>query len=165
MNVWSVLQRLSLREFFQLTGLMLRNPLFIVPTLKATKVTIEICKTMYRDTHHLHGQANAFRHALWNVLICRKTFKITKNVDKSIIWSKKVTNLHEELAPNKPLEKAMDLHNNKIGRMFFKTLKDSSEDEIIVFLQERAQNGKKIIQIEDILDHQSHLVYLSEDYN
>ncbi|GAA4279359.1 DUF6973 domain-containing protein [Aquimarina mytili] len=163
MRVWSVLKKLSLKEFFQLAGLMLQNPLYILPTLKATKLTLEICNASYADTHHLHGKANAFRHALWNVLICQKTFKITKNDEKSIIWAQKVTDLHEELAPNEPLEKAMDLHNNQIGRFYFASIKGSSEEEIILFLKEKAQKGKKIIEIKDILDHQSNLVYLSEE--
>lgn len=34
-----------------------------------------------------------------------------------------MTNLHEELFPNEPLEKQMDLHNNQIGiDLFFEML-------------------------------------------
>ncbi|MEW7289352.1 DUF6973 domain-containing protein [Aquimarina sp. 2304DJ70-9] len=163
MRVWSVLRRLSLRELLQLTGVMLQNPLFIIPTLKATKQTIRICNVIYEHTHHKHGKANAFRHALWNVLICQKTYYFTKNVEKSIIWSQKVTDLHEKLAPNEPLEKAMDLHNNKMGRSCFTTLKSSSEEEIITFLKKGVQKAKKVTEIKDIWDHQNNLVYLSEE--
>ncbi len=163
MRIWSVLRRLSLREVLQLTSVMLQNPLCIIPTLKATKQTLNICNTIYENTHHKHGKANAFRHALWNVLICQKTVYFTKNDEKSIIWAQKVTDLHEKLAPNESLEEAMDLHNNKIGRSCFITLKSSSEEEIITFLKKTTQNAKEITEIKDILDHQNNLVYLSEE--
>lgn len=41
---------------------------------------------------------------------------------KSLIWTEKITNLHEELFPNEELQTKMDLHNNEIGRQYFMKL-------------------------------------------
>ncbi len=160
MKIWGVLKGLSMRELLQLSLLMLRTPFFIIPTLKATRETMVICDSLYKEEHHQNGKANAFRHALWNILICRKTYRITKNEKKSVIWAQKVTDLHEKLAPNEPLAKAMDLHNNKIGRKRFSLLIDSDIEEVIDFLKESVQNAKRIVAINEIRDYNNDLVYL-----
>ncbi|PKV49001.1 hypothetical protein ATE84_1017 [Aquimarina sp. MAR_2010_214] len=162
MSIRSLLKRLSFRQILRLTGIMLQNPLLVYPTLKATRRTMIICDLHYGKTHHNHGKANAFRHALWNILICYKTFRITKNEESSIRWTKKITDLHEKLAPNKPIETAMDLQNNEMGRKYFVSLKNISEDEIVTFLKKHVQKAKKVTELNALLDHKNDLVYLSE---
>ncbi len=75
-----------------------------------------------------------------------------------------MTNLHEELFPNEPLEKKMDLHNNIIGmdlymellpgihRQFFET--SFFEEK----LSEKLETAKIIKNLED--DFGNDLVYL-----
>ncbi len=162
MRIWSVLKKLSLKELFLLTSLMLRRPLLILPTLRATKETILICDHVYGNKHNTNGKENAFRHALWNLLICRRTLLSTKNEDSSINWAKRITDLHEKLAPNPELEKLMDLHNNEIGRRYFKKLKNSNKTNMISFLKEKTKEAKMISHVEDIISHQNNLIYLSE---
>ncbi|TSE08728.1 MULTISPECIES: DUF6973 domain-containing protein [Aquimarina] len=163
MNVWNVIRGLSIRQIFRLARILILQPLLIYPTLKATRQTIKVCDLLYQKKHHKNGKANAFRHGLWNLLICQRTFRVTKSREKSIIWAKKITDLHEKLAPNDPLETAMDLHNNEIGRAIFYAMIDNSEEEMIAVLKENTKNAKKIIEIDSILDHKKDLVYLSED--
>ncbi len=163
MRIWGVVKGFSIKQLFLLAIVMLQRPLFIIPTIKATKQTILICNSLYPKEHHKNGKANAFRHALWNVLICIKTFKISKNEEKSIIWAQKVTDLHEKLAPNDPLETKMDLHNNKVGRFFFSSLKNSSEEKAIAFLREKTESAKNVIDFKSMVNHENDLVYLSED--
>ena len=146
----------------QLTFVLMRRPLLIRPTLQATKQTMKISDTIYGKAHHKNGKANAFRHALWNIEICKKTFGVTKNVDKSIYWAKKITDLHEKLAPNATLETAMDMHNNEIGRILFISFFDQNESKIIDFVQKRAKNAQKMTKIEDIKKCRNELVYISE---
>lgn len=162
MSIGNLLKRLSFRQILKVAGVMLQNPLLIYPTLKATRRTMIICDLHYGKAHHKNGKANAFRHALWNILICQTTFRITKNKEKSVSWAQKITDLHEKLAPNKPLETAMDLHNNEIGRKHFLELTTSFEEEIITFLKNNTQKAKKVIDIKEILDHKDKLVYLLE---
>jgi len=146
----------------QLTFVLMRRPLLIRPTLQATKQTMKISDTIYGKAHHKNGKANAFRHALWNIEICKKTFGVTKNVDKSIYWAKKITDLHEKLAPNATLETAMDMHNNEIGRILFISFFDQNESKTIDFIQKRAKNAQKMTKIEDIKKCRNELVYISE---
>ncbi len=162
MNIIGVLKRLSIKELYVLSVLMLRHPFYIFPTFNATKRTLILCDRYFKNNHHKNGIGNAFRHALWNVLICKKVFKINKNTSKSAIWAQKVTDLHEKLAPNEPLENAMDLHNNKIGRVFFIRLKDTSEADVITSLRNACKNAIKISDITTFEKHKNELVYLSE---
>ncbi|MBQ4822055.1 hypothetical protein [Aquimarina sp. MMG016] len=162
MRIWSVLKKLSLQELFLLAVLMLRKPLLIFPTLKATKLTMSVCDNLYGKAHHANGKENAFRHALWNLLICQKVFKITKNVEKSIAWAQKVTDLHEKLAPNPPLEEAMDLHNNVLGRNYFISIQYVSEEETIAFLIKKIEEAQSVSTIGEIDKHKNVLVYLLE---
>ena len=86
--------------------------------------------SLFGSRHHKSNKANAFRHALWNVLICQKTLKKTNNREKSVIWTKKVTDLYEKVTQNEFLDQLMDLHNNEIGRTLFLDLFDKNEATI-----------------------------------
>ncbi|WP_298542405.1 hypothetical protein [uncultured Aquimarina sp.] len=165
MKIRNIIRRFSFRQLFRLSGLLLQNPLYIIPTLRATKMTMTICDSLYGNTHHNNGKANAFRHALWNVLICQKTYIQSKNEKKSIIWAEKITDLHEKLAPNKAIAEAMDLHNNRLGRMYFKTLKTASEEETVAFLKEKTTNANLIKDIREIKEFRDDLIYLSDGNN
>jgi len=165
MKIRDIIRRFSFRQLFRLSGLLFQNPWFIIPTLRATKKTRIICDSLFGKAHHKNGKENAFRHALWNVLICQKTFIHSKNDEKSIIWAKKITDLHEKLAPNKPLEEAMDLHNNKLGRLYFKELSSVSEEATITFLKGKMEKSNLVREIEEIREFYDDLVYLSDGNN
>lgn len=162
MNFLGLIRGLSFRELFRLTGIMIRNPLYVFPTLIATKQTLQICDSLYGRSHHAHGRANAFRHALWNILIAQRIYRIRKSVKKSIAWAEKITDLHEELSSNNPLEKAMDLHNNRVGRSYFEKLKTSSEEQVITFLKNKVLRAIKVANLDDIKRSVNELVYISE---
>nr|WP_148639307.1 hypothetical protein [Aquimarina longa] len=133
------------------------------PTIKATRKTMMICDLHYKHVHHTNGKANAFRHALWNILICKAVFKITKNIREATIWAEKITNLHEKIAVNELLETAMDLHNNKIGRLYFLDLDKSSDEEMIFYLKEKVEKSIKVTTIKEMKHYQNDLVYLQVD--
>ena len=120
MEFLRVILKLKFRELITLTGIFILSPLYLFPTIKATKNTLKNCNVRYGDTHHSNDRTNAYRHALWNLLLCEEIFRLTGSVEKSINWAHKITDLHENLSPNATLEKAMDLHNNRIGRELFR---------------------------------------------
>lgn len=95
------------------------RPFWIIPTHRATVKTIFICDKLFGKKHHQHGPENAYRHALWNMLIARSCYRAQRSPQDLVDWAEKVTSLHEKLAPNEPLETAMDLHNNQVGRQWF----------------------------------------------
>ena len=106
-------------QFFKLFLLVTRKPLLIMPTIHATKETMVLCDSLFGMSHHKSNKANASRHAIWNYLLCQKSFKIIKNGQKSANWARKVANLYEKVTNNDVLDEFMDLHNNQIGRKVF----------------------------------------------
>ncbi len=140
----------------------MKHPLLIFPTLNATKRTFAICNEHFGTAHNRSNAANAFRHALWNVLICRNTLKRTKNKQKSVFWAQKVGDLYEKVTQNKPLEEAMDLHNNAVGRIYFLNLIDKTEEEIVSFTLEKMKNAKKVANIEEMERYRIEMFYLEE---
>ncbi|GAA4110357.1 hypothetical protein GCM10022393_07360 [Aquimarina addita] len=162
MNIWKTVQQLSLRQLVELSILLLQKPLYILPTLKATRSTLKTCNRLYNKKHNANGRSNAFRHALWTLLICRYIFTVSRNEEKSVFWAKKITDLHEKLAPNAPLDMAMDLHNNSVGLFYFRRSRDHLEEEIIAFIQQKAQQAIKISSVDGLEEHKETLVYISE---
>ena len=108
MKLWARINKLSFSQLWQLSVVFLKHPLLIMPTLKATKDTFAICNQLYGNQHHKSNRANAFRHALWNVLICNKSVNTLKNKQKSVFWAQKVTDLYEKVTQNEPMDEAME---------------------------------------------------------
>lgn len=147
---------------WHLSVVFLKHPLLILPTIKATKQTFIICNELYGNEHQKSNKANAFRHALWNVLICQKSMKWLKNKQKSVFWAQKITDLYEKVTQNELLDEAMDLHNNTIGRICFLNFLSQNEEETINYLQEKAKNAQKVNNLEDFIKFRTQLTYLSE---
>ena len=162
MKIWTRIRRLSIAQLWNFSILFLRHPLLIFPTLNATKRTFEICNNHFGKSHNRSNEANAFRHALWNVLICKNSFKRTKNKQKSVFWAQKVGDLYEKMTQNKPLEEAMDLHNNAVGRIYFLNLLDKNEQEIVNFTLEKMKNSHKVTKIEEMSRYKSEMVSIED---
>ena len=160
MNLYKVIIGLSYRQIMRLSWVMMLNPLCILPTLRATQRTIRICNKNYGKEHHGNGVANAYRHALWNMLLCYQVFLVTKNKERAMKWAKTITDLYEKIAPNAPIENAMDLHNNKTGRILFKSITQYTEEEILIVLENEVERAKGVTTIIAMKDHENQLVYL-----
>jgi hypothetical protein len=161
-NYWKRIQQLNLKQLFQLIVLFASQPLLIRPTFIASKRTMSVCDELFGKSHHKNNRANAFRHALWNILICQNTLKWTKNVEKSIVWAQKVTFLYEKVTKNKDLERFMDLHNNAVGRNQFLVIFDKKEDKIIQLLQNLMENAHKLMKIDQKPILQTQLIYIED---
>jgi hypothetical protein len=153
---------LNVGKLLKLSLLFLSRPLYIIPTINATKKTLLICDALYKGSHHRNNKANAFRHALWNLLICQNVMKFAKNKQKSVFWAQKVSDLYEKVTQNELLNEEMDIHNNTIGRIFFLNNMEQNDDEMIHLLQQMSQNAQKTSTIEEIECHQNMLVYLKK---
>ena len=76
-------------------------------------------------------------------------------------WSRKITDLHERLSPNEGLARAMDLHNNEVGRyLFLRTV--NKKEEIIPILIQMAEEAVKVQKAEEIQEHKYELVFIEE---
>lgn len=155
MAVWAKIKNLKPREFFILSKVFIQNPRFILPTFLATRKTIRICNKQFGKKHHKNNRTNAYRHAMWNFLISEECFRISGSLEHALGWSKKITDLHEKLSPNKDLSRTMDLHNNKIGRQLFDKFHSAKNIDILQVMGEMMQKAKKVEIIEEIQEEKN----------
>ena len=155
------LKALNIRQLSSLLWLGLRYPRYIFPTLKATQHCVYICDTHFGKSHHQNNQANAFRHALWNVLIIQ--YNKQRSLARATAWAKRFTDWHEEFAPNAPLAKAMDLHNNAIGRALITQFPREEEPVYVEQLLKKVTLSRKLTHIDDLSHFEQDLVHI-EDY-
>lgn len=164
MAILNRIKSLSFKQLFLLVKTFILKPLYFFPTHRATLQTVQICYRLFEKQHHKNNVTNAFRHALWNVLIAKRCYKMNQSIEKSVSWAKKITDLHEQLAPNSKLEMQMDLHNNYIGRFIFveKKLHLENTESIISVLKEKMGTAVLISTTADIVNHENEMVYLEE---
>ncbi|MBD8017415.1 MULTISPECIES: DUF6973 domain-containing protein [Kaistella] len=118
---YNTLKTLSFTKLLRILKLCLPNPLLTILATYATLRSFVLAQKFFPKTSSTNGVGNAFRHALWCCLIMMYCCKIT-SPEKALSFCKKLTDLHEELFPNEPLERQMDLHNNEIGMQLFMEL-------------------------------------------
>lgn len=162
MTIWTIIKRFQYRQLWHLFVLSVKYPLYVYPTLKATSQGFLKAKKEFPNTHGKKGKANAYRHAFWNSLICFECKKWSKNTRRILAWAKLITDKHEQLSPNAPLDKRMDLHNNKIGRNLFIASSFTSVEEMSDTIKEKLKTAKKIEQVEDAESYPTDLVFISE---
>ncbi|MGZ5263634.1 MAG: DUF6973 domain-containing protein, partial [Kaistella sp.] len=81
-------------------------------------------------------------------------------------FCKRMTDLHEDLFPNEPLEKKMDLHNNKVGMDLFMELLPGIHRQFFetnFFVEKlfvKTKTAKVLTDLEE--DWGSELVYLKQ---
>lgn len=159
MAIKIILKSVGKLSFFQLRKLtlqLLKHPLFSIQTFVATLRTFQLSRKYFPNTHYQNGRGNAFRHALWCCLIMMYCCKVS-SPQKSKIWCKKITDLHEDLFINEPILRAMDLHNNQIGINLFMEMLNGIHRQFfersffIEPLLNKTKNAVLISKIEDII--------------
>ncbi len=150
MRLWRLIRILKPAQLWKLFKLCFRHPLMIRPTLKATRATVSLSNANYGKEHHKNTPANAFRHAIWNYLIAQKCSSWSKDSQRILDWTQKITDLHEELLPNKPLAREMDLHNNKVGRKIYAKEPELSEQALVILIKGKTADSKFVSQIEEL---------------
>jgi hypothetical protein len=158
--LWRILKKLDFKQLFGLLGLFLKNPMYALPTIFATKKCMNIAYEEYGSKHHLGNPANAFRHALWVILITKMCLKWQNNEQKAKMWAKKFTDWHEDFSPNEDLERAMDLHNNTMGLRYFEQVKDRNEAETVSYLKQKASEAVRILTVKEVKSIEDKLVYI-----
>lgn len=163
--IFNALRSLSLKKIFKLLTLTLPHPLFSFLGLYATLKSFSLAQKHYPKTHSNNGEGNAFRHSLWNCLILMYCCKVS-SPQKALDFCTKMTDMHEDLFPNEPLEKKMDLHNNQVGRDYFMSLLPGVHRQFFetnFFVEELKMKTKNAIILENEDDHLgNNLVYLKQ---
>jgi len=161
-NLFAIAKRVDFKNILKGLFIGFSRPHFIWPTIKATKDCIATSTKNYGKRHHKNGPANAFRHAFWNYLIAKRCFKWQNNEETVLNWAKKVTDWHEDSFPNKKLPKAMDLHNNEVGRFIFAQNTEKSEQEVIELLRQMTLESIKIDESSDLSEYKNRMVHILE---
>ena len=162
MSFWNIIKSLDFKQVWILFLWFLQHPLYMFATAKATYFTMRIAQKEFPDIHDQHNKANAFRHALWNILIAKEGAKFSSDLEAVLNWTKRITDWHEEFSPNKEMAKLMDLHNNKFGRNQFLDLKEKSTETIITTLKNELLNAVQVQQKSEFKNFENQLVYLEK---
>ncbi len=163
MNAIKALKQLDSKNIWILVKLCFRFPLFVFPTLSATKKCLSISTQHYGRAHYKNGPANAFRHALWNYLISKECYRWSKNEIKILSWSEKITDWHEHAFPNRKLAKEMDLHNNAVGRSIFKDYSNKTIPETIIILMAMTSKSTKVNENSNFANFKNKLVHINDE--
>lgn len=150
MNLWKQLKSLDLAALMALAGLCLKHPLWVVPTLRATRECVAVCDKQLGKRHHRNTPANAFRHALWNYYIARACYTKKVSVEKVLEWTRKITDWHEDFSKNSSVARQMDLHNNRVGRLLFEQDPDIAPSALVDLLKSKMADSKKVMVTEDM---------------
>lgn len=164
MNIFKIISRIKPVGFWHLLKLAVPHFLFLWPTYQATKNCMAISTEHFGKNHYQNGQANAFRHALWNVLIAKYTAKSKSQVKRALHWAKKITDWHEETFFSKELPMKMDFHNNEVGRNLFRENVEWAEEKFISQLLSMTNNAIKVNKDMKLNQFKNQLVFISNDY-
>lgn len=164
MKVLKTIARLDFANLWLLLKLSFAHLGYLWPTFKATKECMQISSEHFGRKHYQNGQANAFRHALWNVLIAKSCTKKKRNVARAIKWSKKITDWHEKAFFSKSLPMKMDYHNNAVGRWLFESNSGHTNEEFITSLLALTAKAIQISKESNLELFKNQLVYITEDH-
>lgn len=160
MRVIRALRNVGVKNIWRAFILAITHPLFVFPTISATKKCLKVSTEYFGKAHYKNGPANAFRHALWNILIASFCLRWSSNKDKLNCWAKKVTDWHEEAFVNAPLAKAMDLHNNAVGRYLFTEHASASHENLLETLIDMTKESRLIKSENEIEPSSMQLVHI-----
>jgi hypothetical protein len=160
MKFWNTLKRVNSKSLLELMVLALKNPLFLYPTFLATASYMRISTMHYGREHYKNTPANAFRHALWNYLIAHNCSKWSSSQSNILQWTKTITDWHENAFANRELPRAMDFHNNEVGRKLYIHNSPEPLDTAIQLLSNSTQNAIQIRNPKDVSKASDLLVYI-----
>lgn len=163
---------------------LVTHPGIAKPIKDATHKTNQLTEQYFPGTSIAQTKADAFRHAIWNVLIAKYIGKTRSSISFCIDRARTFTTLHETGATkpaNMPdaawaLDVQMDLHNNNQGLIYFKkvawinhhktwfyTLRrvtTPSDDAIAKGIKAKADVAKRINAIPQINFYPHNLVHI-----
>lgn len=157
---------LNWKQIKGVAGFFFSHPLLFLTSVSATANCLRICDRIFGKAHHLDSRANAFRHALWNMMIMRNARVLEKDCNKVLQWTENLTDWHEAFSPNRELAKTMDLHNNATGRAVFmqnfreKKVKNTQLTQALLPL---LKSAGQIVRVEDVHKFHGQLVYIKEE--
>lgn len=163
---------------------LVSHPGIAKPIKEATDKAKKLTDLYFTGTSPSQTKADAFRHAIWNVLIAKYIGKTRSSIPFCIDRARTFTTLHETGTP-KPantsdaaweLDVQMDLHNNNQGLIYFEKVAwinhhktwfytidrvtTPYDDEIAKDIKAKADVAKKIDSIPQINFYPHNLVHI-----
>ncbi|NKI31082.1 DUF6973 domain-containing protein [Croceivirga thetidis] len=164
MNIVKTIARLDFSNLWLLLKLSIAHLGYLWPTFEATKECMQVSSEHFGRKHYQNGQANAFRHALWNVLIAKSCARKKEKLKNALDWTKKITDWHEKAFFSKSLPMTMDYHNNAVGRWLFETNSRYSKEEFITNLLVLTAKATQITKESNLELYKNQLVYITNDH-
>jgi len=162
MKIVATLKRIEFSTFVRLLKLGITHPLFLWPTYRATKDCLQVASSYFGRAHYQNTPANAFRHAYWNYLIAKYCTNWSKNQERILSWTKSITDWHENAFKNRPLPRAMDFHNNQIGRTLFCEHRSTPNRSMLSLFLTMTERSVKICSAAEIEQNPLHLVHITD---
>lgn len=132
------------------TILLIIKPSYFVPTALTRNDALKETNKKWPGMDNWQTKADGFRHAYWNILLCRRI---------NTTWAKAFTNAHESETMD-DLDKGMDLHNNEVGRYIFKQNKKKSESQLSKITKNWTYKKVRSISQIDNSANSKNLVYI-----
>ena len=161
---FNALKSLTFNKLLKVFSIGFMHPLFALLYTYASLKAFQKAKELYPETNSNSGIGNAFRHSYWCCLVMMYFCKVS-SPQKSLKWCKRLTDMHEDLFPNKALETKMDLHNNQLGMDYFMSLLPRIHRQFfessffIEELQKKTKDAVLISSVEEEVDRDV-LIYL-----
>jgi hypothetical protein len=96
------------------------------------------------------------------MLIVQKSVFSGRDLKKAIAWAKTITDWHEDFSPNTPLARAMDIHNNQIGRELIALNQRMTAEEMTQQLLAMIRLSRKHRNIQELANDTGFLVYIED---
>lgn len=166
-------------------GACLKHPFSALGLLKQKEKAYLVTEEYMLFPKKTDEKSDAFRHSIWNIVMAKEGFG---NVKEKLSWAEDFATAHEAGVKYNNLPSEMDLHNNNVGRLFYKQnscnknkkimginffcgVDDPTYEEACSYIKAKALNAilidesldfelrKKLIQDTD----KNELVYIRED--
>ena len=85
---------------------------------KASDQAKRYSSNVFSDLNETDTKRDAYRHVLWSALLCSNYYTVISK-DSKLAFAKAAGNVNEKCVENKSDARAMDFHNNIIGRKLY----------------------------------------------
>ncbi|WP_224484244.1 DUF6973 domain-containing protein [Robertkochia aurantiaca] len=165
MSTGKVLRSLRPEVVWKTSRYFLTRPAGMLAAFLATRSCLKLSGELFGKAHHRNGKANAFRQALWNMLIIKYSMKMGYSTERALKWADEITLHHEDLSPNPPLARIMDLHNNRIGRDLWTGINCTASDPdglLAENVMNLLKSAVRVSSLEDTGKHPEKLIYIED---
>lgn len=168
--------------------LYIKNPMKVSGSKRAmelaTEWTSEYLSSKSDINKNVDNRVDAYRHSVWNALLCQEPGTQFDDVDECLAWAKEASDAHEtEGYSSTDRAVRMDYHNNGIGRLVYRPylrvacewsifglcinheVVGASRDETKMMYRTKADAAKPFNEIEqlDVLPWANQLVFFRDD--